>query len=89
MTGFPLRSNTQIYTDYFLFFTPTALETQPPASPSCKVYELEAVGPTPQREHTEVKSFFMLQTLGNGDFFPETKSYAVVHVVDESGFEAV
>jgi hypothetical protein len=32
---------------------------QPPASPSCKVYELEAVGPTPQRENAEEDIFFI------------------------------
>jgi hypothetical protein len=40
-------------------------------------------------EHTEMKRFFMLQDISNGYFFPEAKTYAVVHVVDERGFEAV
>ena len=32
---------------------------------------------------------FLLNILGNSDFFPEPKPYAVVHVVDERGVEAV
>jgi hypothetical protein len=33
--------------------------------------------------------FLRYKTSGNGYFFPEAKTYAVVHVVDERGFEAV
>jgi hypothetical protein len=40
-------------------------------------------------KHTEVGNFLRYKTSGNDDFFPETKPYAVVHVVDEKGFEAV
>jgi len=45
--------------------------------------------------HTEAQGtqrleiFLRYKTLGNGDFFPEAKLYAVVHVVDKRGFEAV
>ena len=39
--------------------------------------------------HTEVGFFIRYKTSGNDNFFPEAKTYAVVHVVDERGFEAV
>ena len=33
--------------------------------------------------------FFRYKTSGNGYFFPEAETYAVVHIVDERRFEAV
>lgn len=52
---------------------------------------LRTVSPISHRgaKHTEVGNFLRYKTSGNGDFFPEAKTYAVVHVVDERRFEAV
>ena len=51
-----------------------------------------ASGPSglrPRGSTQRLEIFLRYKTLGNGDFFPEAKPYAVVHVVDEGGFEAV
>ena len=40
-------------------------ESQPPASPSCRLYEPEAIGPTPRRESTETCFFVCRETTAN------------------------
>ena len=40
-------------------------------------------------EQKEIKRSFMLQTLVDGDFFPEAKTDTIIRVVNERGAEAV
>jgi len=51
-----------------------------------------ASGPSglrPRGSTQRLELFLRYKTLGNDNFLPETKPYAVVHVVDERRFEAV
>ena len=58
---------------------PSHTEAQPPAR---RAY-------APEGAHRGWKFFLRYKTLGNDNFFSEAKTYAVVHVADERGFEAV
>ena len=50
-------------------------ESQPPASPSCRLYEPEAIGPTPRRKRTEGRDvFFCLPEADNLLFWNDRSS---------------